>query len=56
MYVKNKQNRKKTMRNRPINFKETKANSSYGTCDEVGRAKSLYGMSSSKILRANRLI
>jgi len=30
--------------------------SSYGTCDEAGRAKRSYGVSSSKILRINRLI
>ena len=30
--------------------------SSYGTCDEVGRAKSSYGMKSSKIQRINRLL
>ena len=34
-----------------INILRTRAKSSYGTCDEVGRAKSSYGMSSSKILR-----
>ena len=34
----------------------TRAKNSYGTCDEVGRAKSSYGMSSSKILGINRLI
>ena len=36
--------------------KETRAKSSYGTCNEVGKAKSSYGMSSSKIKRINRLI
>ena len=36
--------------------RRTRAKSSYGTCDEVRRAKSLYGMSSSKILRMNRLL
>ena len=35
---------------------ETRAKGSYGTCDEVGRAKSSYCMSSSKILRINRWI
>ena len=35
---------------------KTRAKSSYDTCDEVGRAKSSYGMSSSKIIRINRLI
>ena len=34
----------------------TRAESSYGTCDEVVRANSSYGMSSSKILRINRLL
>ena len=33
----------------------TRAKSSSGTCDEVGRAKSSYGMSSSKNLIISRL-
>ena len=37
-------------------LKKTRFKSSYGTNDEVGRAKSSYGMSSSKILRINGLI
>ena len=36
--------------------KKTRAKSSYGTCDDVGRAKSSCCMSSSKILRINRLL
>ena len=32
---------------------ETRAKSSYVTCDKVGRAKSSYDMSSRKILRIN---
>ena len=38
------------------NKKRTRAKGSYGTCDEIGRATSSYGMSSSKILRINRLL
>ena len=35
---------------------KTRAKSSYGTCDQARRAKSSYGVSSSKIIRINRLI
>jgi len=35
---------------------KTRAKRSYGACDEVGRAKSSYGMSSGKILRINILL
>ena len=37
-------------------FYTTRAKSTYGTCDEDGRAKSSHDMSSSKILRINILI
>ena len=37
-------------------MKETRAKSSYGTYDEVERAKKSYGMSSSKIVRVHRLL
>ena len=41
---------------RPMNSHKIRPKSSYGTSDEVGRAKSSFGMSSKTITRISRLI